>query len=180
MPEYKEQFLFKKKLLCWIYGKKSSTKCQMLLNLRQLVTSHPALLNENSSLVPKNHRQNMCSSCGHVNELPPCLVAYSQFCTCLPPAICCKLPPEPKMASCSGRGGEQGSSPALSGSARLQAGSQVTTDPVFPKPMIWPSQPSLPQSSQSQATPSVQFFDQLLDSQSNGNIPIATAQFFPL
>lgn len=55
------------------------------LNLRALGTSHPnALLNKVRSLVPEDHRRHECSSCGHMDKLPPCPVAYTQFRTRLP------------------------------------------------------------------------------------------------
>lgn len=95
MPAEK-QYEWVKKLLCKIYGKSDTTKAEMILNLRQLGTSHPnALLNEVRGLIPASHRIHECSSCGHVDNLPPCPIAYTQYRTCLPPAVRRELPPVP-------------------------------------------------------------------------------------
>lgn len=93
----KRQYEWLKKLLCKIYCKSDTRKAEAILNLRQLGTSHPsALLNEVRSLIPHSHSQHECSKCGHVDKLPPCPIAYTQFRTRLPPPVRRELPPAPE------------------------------------------------------------------------------------
>ena len=87
---------FIKKLLCKLYSKSATQKATQILNLWQLGNSHPTvLLNEVRKLIPASHQEHECSQCGHVEKLPPCPIAYTQYQHRLPPAIARELNPEP-------------------------------------------------------------------------------------
>ena len=146
LPE-EDQYGWLKKLLCRIYGKSDTRKAELLLNLRQLGSSHPnALLNEVRGLIPNSHKEHQCSQCGHKDTLPPCPIAYMQFRSRLPPAVRREMPPAPKTWGEVARDVDESweAHTSLAGPARVNAvetNDCLTTNPPI-QPNYWQAGPS--------------------------------------